>query len=121
MVSTVIVDLLASVGAPLKCLSEVRAVSGANSLTLGNLAGAALEFVDREISEQPSTSWGTDIFDGFINMQEEMLDYEDEQDVEEGDFVSKNLGYKATEKIGLVSNQERSICVLQKAVPKMVQ
>ncbi|KAJ1186338.1 hypothetical protein NDU88_003120 [Pleurodeles waltl] len=97
VVRMAMVELLKRVGTPLKRRSEVRIVSGANSLNLKELAGETLDSGSRQ-----STSQGTDICESVYNMQEELLDYDHDQYIEEGeiveDLVGRNVGQEAKEK-----------------------
>ncbi|KAJ1194184.1 hypothetical protein NDU88_003479 [Pleurodeles waltl] len=123
MVTTATVEVLVRVGAPLKHQSEVRANSGVNGLTLSELAGVVLESENREvIDEQPSTNWEAAIFEGFTKRKGEMLDYKDDQEIEKGEIVDELVGNKVehevNEKSGLMTNEERSIGILQMVVTK---
>ncbi|KAJ1165522.1 hypothetical protein NDU88_005949 [Pleurodeles waltl] len=85
-VNRVTVEVPARVGAPLQCRSEEKVVSGAINLTPRELPGESFDSGHRRSLDQPSTSRGTDVLDTVLSWQVELLDFEDDQDVEEGEI-----------------------------------
>ncbi|KAJ1188817.1 hypothetical protein NDU88_005574 [Pleurodeles waltl] len=58
---------------------EERARSGAARLTTGEEIGQMLQDVQQLVSEEPSTSWGTGGAERYLGVEEEVLDYGEEE------------------------------------------
>ncbi|KAJ1155711.1 hypothetical protein NDU88_008440 [Pleurodeles waltl] len=121
---TVQLDLRVRVGASLKSRLEGRPKLEAICLTLWECAGATQEEPDTEIFiTQPSTSRGAESLWCYAGLDEEILDFEDEREDEEGEIVDEIVSSNLKNTVfgsGSLSNERRSHGVLQKVIPRMV-
>ncbi|KAJ1203062.1 hypothetical protein NDU88_006857 [Pleurodeles waltl] len=76
--------------------SEKRARPGAAHLTSGDVILPAPQDIQHLVHEEPSTRWSASCAERNVDLEEELLDYEDGDELEDGDIVQPMgvLGYR---------------------------
>ncbi|KAJ1199133.1 hypothetical protein NDU88_002971 [Pleurodeles waltl] len=102
-----------------------RVVFGVNDTPSRELPGESADSGHRHAIEMPSTRWSAGLSDVLFAIHDEILDYEDDQETEEGEICGEeeHVMHKGAErgKGGMNFNKERTIGVLQELTYRMVQ
>ncbi|KAJ1164183.1 hypothetical protein NDU88_004628 [Pleurodeles waltl] len=99
---------------------EERARTGEAHLTAGDAFSQVLQDVQQLVSEESSTSWGAGCAEHNLDVEEEVLDYDDGDEPEEGVIVQQR-GEKEGFGDQSKSKGGRSFGVLQEATMRVVR